>query len=144
MQLGMVGPGRMGASIVSRLLQEGHQCVVFDMKPESVKDLASNGATGAASLDDFMAKLKPPRAVWLMVPAALEVTLQERAAQMQPGDIVIDGGNSYYGPAAPSAPWFVPSTACIQTARASSCFPSHSHCLRLAQLGPCVLSRQLT
>ena len=97
MQLGMIGLGRMGASMVSRLLQGGHQCVVFDMKPESVKDLASKGATGAASLDDFMAKLKPPHAVWLMVPAAaVEVTVQDLAAQMQQGDIVIDGGNSYY------------------------------------------------
>jgi 6-phosphogluconate dehydrogenase len=97
MQLGMIGLGRMGASMVSRLLQGGHECVVFDMKPDSVKDLASKGATGAASLDDFMAKLKPPRAVWLMVPAAaVEVTVHDLAGQMQPGDIVIDGGNSYY------------------------------------------------
>src|ERR1035438_147572 len=97
MQLGMIGLGKMGASMVSRLLQGGHECVVFDMKPDSVKDLASKGATGAASLDDFMAKLKPPRAVWLMVPAAaIEVTAQDLAARMQPGDIVIDGGNSYY------------------------------------------------
>ena len=97
MQLGMIGLGRMGASMVSRLLQGGHQCVVFDMKPESVKDLVSKGATGAASLDDFIAKLEPPRAVWLMVPAAaVEVTVQDLAGQMQPGDIVIDGGNSYY------------------------------------------------
>ena len=65
MQLGMIGLGRMGASMVSRLLQGGHQCVVFDMKPESVKDLVSKGATGAASLDDFIAKLEPPRAVWI-------------------------------------------------------------------------------
>ena len=62
MQLGMIGLGKMGASMVSRLLQGGHECVVFDMKPESVADLARKGATGAASLDDFMAKLKPPRA----------------------------------------------------------------------------------
>ena len=97
MQLGMIGLGRMGASMVSRLLQGGHECVVFDMKPESVADLARKGATGAASLDDFMAKLKPPRAVWLMVPAAtVEVTVQDLAGQMQQGDIVIDGGNSYY------------------------------------------------
>jgi 6-phosphogluconate dehydrogenase len=97
MQLGMIGLGRMGASMASRLLQGGHECVVFDMKPDSVKDLASKGATGAASLDDFMAKLKPPRAVWLMVPAAaVEVTVHDLAGQMQQGDIVIDGGNSYY------------------------------------------------
>jgi len=97
MQLGMIGLGRMGASMVSRLLQGGHECVVFDMKPDSVKGLANKGATGAASLEDFMGKLKPPRAVWLMVPAAaVEVTVQDLAAQMQQGDIVIDGGNSYY------------------------------------------------
>jgi 6-phosphogluconate dehydrogenase len=97
MQLGMIGLGRMGASMVIRLLQGGHECVVFDMKPDSVKDLASKGATGAASLEDFMAKLKPPRAVWLMVPAAaVEVTVQDLAARLQQGDIVIDGGNSYY------------------------------------------------
>jgi 6-phosphogluconate dehydrogenase len=97
MQLGMIGLGRMGASMVSRLLQGGHQCVVFDMKPDSVKDLARKGATGAASLDDLLAKLKPPRAVWLMVPAAaVEVTVQDLAARMQQGDVVIDGGNSYY------------------------------------------------
>jgi len=93
----MIGLGRMGASMVSRLLQGGHQCVVFDMKPDSVEDLASKGATGAASLEDLMAKLKPPRAVWLMVPAAaVEVTVQDLAARLQQGDIVIDGGNSYY------------------------------------------------
>ena len=97
MQLGMIGLGRMGASMVSRLLQGGHECVVFDMKPDSVKDLASKGATGAASLEDFMAKLKPPRAVWLMVPAAaVEATVGDVAGQMRQGDIVIDGGNSYY------------------------------------------------
>jgi 6-phosphogluconate dehydrogenase len=97
MQLGMIGLGRMGASMASRLLQGGHECVVFDMKPDSVKDLAGKGATGAASLDDFMAKLKPPRAVWLMVPAAaVEVTVHDLAGQMQQGDTVIDGGNSYY------------------------------------------------
>jgi 6-phosphogluconate dehydrogenase len=97
MQLGMIGLGRMGASMVSRLLQGGHECVVFDSNPDSVKDLANKGATGAASLDDFMAKLKPPRAVWLMVPAAaVEATVRDLAGQMQQGDIVIDGGNSYY------------------------------------------------
>ncbi|MEO8594264.1 MAG: phosphogluconate dehydrogenase (NAD(+)-dependent, decarboxylating) [Candidatus Solibacter sp.] len=97
MQLGMVGLGRMGASMVSRLLQGGHECVVFDTKPDSVKDLASNGATGAASLDDFIARLKPPRVVWLMVPAAaVEATVHDLAGRMQQGDIVIDGGNSYY------------------------------------------------
>ena len=97
MQLGMIDLGRMGASMVSRLLQGGHECVVFDSNPDSVKDLANKGATGAASLDDFMARLKPPRAVWLMVPAAaVEVTVHDLTGQMQQGDTVIDGGNSYY------------------------------------------------
>ena len=97
MQLGMIGLGRMGASMVTRLLRGGHQCVVFDMKPDSVKELAGKGATGAASLDDFIAKLNPPRAVWLMVPAAaVEATLRDVAGKMQQGDIIIDGGNSYY------------------------------------------------
>ena len=97
MQLGMIGLGRMGANMVSRLLQGGHECVVFDMKPDSVEDLASKGATGAASLDEFMAKLKPPRAIWLMVPAAaVELTVHDLAGQMQQGDTIIDGGNSYY------------------------------------------------
>ena len=83
--------------MVNRLLQGGHECVVLDMNPDSVKDVAYKGATGAASLEDFMAKLKPPRAVWLMVPAAaVEVTVKDLAAQLQQGDIVIDGGNSYY------------------------------------------------
>jgi 6-phosphogluconate dehydrogenase len=97
MQLGMIGLGRMGASMVSRLLKGGHQCVVFDTKPDSVKELAGKGATEATSIDDFLAKLKPPRAVWLMVPAAaVEATLRDVAGKMQQGDIIIDGGNSYY------------------------------------------------
>jgi len=97
MQLGMIGLGRMGASMVTRLLQGGHECVVFDVKPENVRDVVNKGATGAASLDDLLARLKPPRAVWLMVPAAaVEATLRDLADQMQHGDIVIDGGNSYY------------------------------------------------
>ncbi|MGH9325567.1 MAG: phosphogluconate dehydrogenase (NAD(+)-dependent, decarboxylating) [Terriglobia bacterium] len=97
MQLGMIGLGRMGASMVSRLLKSGHQCVVFDTKPASVNELASKGAIGAASLGDFMAKLKPPRAVWLMVPAAMvEATLHDVSGRMQKGDIIIDGGNSHY------------------------------------------------
>lgn len=93
----MIGLGRMGANMVSRLLHGGHECVVFDSKRESIEELAGKGATGAASLDDFITKLKPPRAVWLMVPAgAVEATLRELAGKMQPGDIIIDGGNSYY------------------------------------------------
>ena len=97
MQLGMIGLGRMGASMVTRLMRGGHECVVFDTKPESVKELVGKGATGAISLDDFIAKLKPPRAVWLMVPSAVVAsTLDDLAGRMQQGDTVIDGGNSHY------------------------------------------------
>jgi 6-phosphogluconate dehydrogenase len=71
MQLGMIGLGRMGASMVTRIMRGGHEGVVFDTRPESVQELVTKGAAGATSLDDFIAKLKPPRAVWLMVPAAV-------------------------------------------------------------------------
>ena len=97
MQLGMIGLGRMGANMVQRLRHGGHDCVVFDVNSSSVGKLVSEGATGAASLDDFVAKLKPPRAAWLMVPAAaVDKTLQDLAVHLQPGDTIIDGGNSYY------------------------------------------------
>jgi 6-phosphogluconate dehydrogenase len=97
MQLGMVGLGRMGANMVRRLLRGGHECVVFDRDPANVKRLAGEGATGATSSDDFVAKLKPPRAAWLMVPAAaVEGTLTDLAGRLQKGDTIIDGGNSYY------------------------------------------------
>jgi 6-phosphogluconate dehydrogenase len=97
MQLGMIGLGRMGANMVRRLMRGGHRCVVCDQNPENVEKLAGEGATGAATLDDFLKALQPPRAVWLMVPAAaVDGTLAELSARMQSGDIVIDGGNSYY------------------------------------------------
>jgi len=97
MQLGMIGLGRMGANMVRRLLQGKHECVVYDVRPASVTELTQAGAIGAASLDEFVAKLKPPRAAWLMVPAAItDQTLADLAARMQPGDIIIDGGNSHY------------------------------------------------
>jgi len=97
MQLGMVGLGRMGANMVQRLRHSGHDCVVFDVNSANVSKLASEGATGADSLQDFVAKLKPPRAAWLMVPAAVvDKTLEDLAAYMESGDTVIDGGNSYY------------------------------------------------
>jgi 6-phosphogluconate dehydrogenase len=97
MQLGMVGLGRMGANMVRRLLKGGHECVVFDRDPANVKRLAGEGATPATSPDDFVAKLKPPRAAWLMVPAAaVEGTLTDLAGRLQKGDTIIDGGNSYY------------------------------------------------
>jgi 6-phosphogluconate dehydrogenase len=97
-QLGMVGLGRMGANMVRRLMRGGHECVVFDLSPDSVKQLASEGATGASSLEDLLAKLTPPRAVWIMVPAGdpTEQTVLTLAGRMEPGDILIDGGNSYY------------------------------------------------
>jgi 6-phosphogluconate dehydrogenase len=97
MQLGMIGLGRMGANMVLRLLRAGHQCVVYDLSAEAVRGLAAQGAVGGASLDDFVAKLTPPRAAWIMVPAAVvDRTLQDLSARLQPGDIIIDGGNSYY------------------------------------------------
>jgi 6-phosphogluconate dehydrogenase len=97
MQIGMIGLGRMGANMVRRLLRGGHQCVVFDKNQANVKSLEKEGVTGASSLEDFVSKLKPPRAAWLMVPAAaVDDTLRSLGAQMQKGDIIVDGGNSYY------------------------------------------------
>ncbi len=97
MQLGMIGLGRMGANMVRRLMRGGHQCVVWDQNQDNVGRLAKEGATGGDSLDDFLKKLVPPRAVWLMVPAAVvDATLADLSVRMQPGDIIIDGGNSYY------------------------------------------------
>jgi 6-phosphogluconate dehydrogenase len=97
MQLGMIGLGRMGANMVRRLMKAGHECVVFDMNPGNVAQLGKDGAVGSSSLDEFINKLKPPRAVWLMVPAAVvDQTLEQLASRMQKGDIIIDGGNSYY------------------------------------------------
>ena len=97
MQLGMIGLGRMGANMVRRLLRGAHECVVFDSNPDNVTDLGQEGAAGTASLEDFVAKLKPPRAAWLMVPAAaVDGTLDGLAAKLQKDDIVIDGGNSHY------------------------------------------------
>ncbi len=97
MQLGMIGLGRMGANMVSRLLRGGHQCVVFDMNPTAVQTLANEGAVGTASLDEFVARLTPPRVAWVMVPAAVvDQTISDLAARLQRDDIVIDGGNSYY------------------------------------------------
>ncbi len=97
MQLGMIGLGRMGANMVRRLLHGGHDCVVYDRDPANVKQLEAERATGAASLDDFVRKLKSPRAIWLMIPAAVvDSTLQELTRRLQKDDIIIDGGNSYY------------------------------------------------
>src|SRR5215470_17567487 len=97
MELGMVGLGRMGTNLVRRLLRGGHQCVVFDLNPAAVDRLRAERAVGAASLDDLAAKLTPPRAAWVMVPAAVTgQTVAELAERLEPGDVVIDGGNSYY------------------------------------------------
>lgn len=97
MQLGMIGLGRMGANMVRRLMKGGHECVAFDMSQASVQALAKEGATGAGSLDDFISKLKQPRAIWLMVPAAVvDSTLAQLLPKLAKDDILIDGGNSYY------------------------------------------------
>jgi 6-phosphogluconate dehydrogenase len=97
MQLGMIGLGRMGANMVRRLIKDGHQCVVFDRSPDAVKDLVKEKAVGAASLADLAKKLNKPRAVWLMVPAAaVDGTIADLSPLLEGGDILIDGGNSYY------------------------------------------------
>jgi len=93
----MVGLGRMGANMVRRLLKEGHQCVVFDMSAAAVTELAKENAIGAASLSDLVKKLEKPRAVWLMVPAAVvDKAIADIVPALEPDDILIDGGNSYY------------------------------------------------
>ena len=97
MQLGMVGLGRMGANMVKRLMKGGHDCVVYDHSPAAVDALAKAGATPSSSLQDMVTKLNAPRAVWLMVPAGVvDKTVDELKGYLQPGDIIIDGGNSYY------------------------------------------------
>jgi 6-phosphogluconate dehydrogenase len=97
MQLGMIGLGRMGANMARRVIRKGHECVVFDMSPKAIGELVKENAVGAASLRGLVAKLTPPRAVWLMVPAAVvDRTIAELVPLLQPGDILIDGGNSYY------------------------------------------------
>src|SRR5690349_1849095 len=97
MQLGMVGLGRMGANIVRRLMRDGHECVVYDVSADAVAELAAEGATATTSLEEFIAALEPPRAAWVMIPAAITGRIVDQLALlMEPGDIVIDGGNSYY------------------------------------------------
>ncbi len=98
MQLGMIGLGRMGANMVRRLMKGGHQCVVFDLNPDNVKQVAGEGAAGASSVEDFLGKMAKPRAVWVMVPAGdpTEQTVMGLAQKMDKGDIIIDGGNSYF------------------------------------------------
>src|SRR5271156_6179406 len=97
MQLGMIGLGRMGANMVRRLLRGGHECVVFDMSPKVVGELVAEKATGSATIQEFVGKLQKPRAVWLMVPAAVvDKTIATLLPHLEAGDILIDGGNSYY------------------------------------------------
>lgn len=97
MQIGMIGLGRMGANMVRRLLRDGHECVVYDINPTAVATIAKEGAVAAASMEEFVQKLQKPRSAWLMLPAAITGQNVERLAElMEPGDILIDGGNSNY------------------------------------------------
>src|SRR5271169_7065262 len=97
MQLGMVGLGRMGANMVRRLIRAGHNCTVYDRSPQVVQELVADKAVGASSIKDFVSKLQKPRAVWLMIPAAfVDSTIAEIVPHLEAGDILIDGGNSYY------------------------------------------------
>ena len=98
MQLGMVGLGRMGGNIVRRLMRHGHPCVVFDQNPAAVESLAKEGASGGRDLDGLVAKLEKPRAVWVMLPAGeiTERTVTRLSELLERGDIIIDGGNSFY------------------------------------------------
>jgi 6-phosphogluconate dehydrogenase len=97
MQLGMIGLGRMGANMVRRLLKGGHKCVVFDRGPKAVKELGKEGAVGTSSLQDLIKKLEKPRAIWLMIPAAVvDNAIGDLLPHLEKGDILIDGGNSYY------------------------------------------------
>ncbi|HLI31135.1 MAG TPA: decarboxylating 6-phosphogluconate dehydrogenase [Solirubrobacteraceae bacterium] len=98
MQLGMVGLGRMGSNLVRRLMRAGHECVVYDVSAEAVQALSAEGATGVSSLEQLVQTLQPPRAAWVMVPAGdiTEQTIEQLARHMQAGDVLIDGGNTYY------------------------------------------------
>jgi 6-phosphogluconate dehydrogenase len=98
MQLGMVGLGKMGGNMVRRLMRGGHECVVTDLNPQNVQELGKEGATGSSSLDDFISKLEKPRTAWVMVPAGdpTEQTVMALARKFESGDIIIDGGNSYF------------------------------------------------
>lgn len=109
MQIGMVGLGRMGANMVRRLLKDGHDCVVFDVNPDNVSALVKEGATGAGSAEDLVSKLTQPRAVWLMLPAAITPKIaRDFASRLEAGDAIIDGGNSFYRDAIDLAAEFAP------------------------------------
>src|SRR5262249_45464496 len=97
MQLGMIGLGRMGANMVRRLIKNGHQCVVYDRSAQAVSDLVKENAVGASSLADLVKQLQKPRAIWLMVPAAVvDQSIADLLPLLEAGDVLIDGGNSYY------------------------------------------------
>lgn len=97
MQMGMIGLGRMGANMVRRLTRGGHTCVAYDAQAHAVTALSGENVQGSATLDDFVARLSLPRTVWLMVPAAaVDATLDELLSRLSPGDVIVDGGNSYY------------------------------------------------
>ena len=97
MQLGMIGLGRMGANMVRRLLRGGHECIAYDHAADAVRGIAAEGARGAASLRELVTALKPPRAIWLMVPAhVVDAVIADLKPLLGAGDIVIDGGNSHY------------------------------------------------
>ena len=97
MQLGMIGLGRMGSTMAQRLMKDGHECVVYDIHAQAIETLVNEGAIGAASLGDFVSRLSKPRAVWLMIPAAfVDQELAALVPLLEAGDILIDGGNSYY------------------------------------------------
>src|SRR3984957_15289409 len=97
MQIGMIGLGRMGANMVERLMRAGHEAVVYARRPEAMADLVSKGAKGTSTIESFVKSLSKPRAVWLMVPAAtVDAVIAQVKPFMEPGDIIIDGGNSYY------------------------------------------------
>src|SRR5919112_2100016 len=98
MQIGMIGLGRMGGNMVRRLLRGGHECVVYDRNPDVTAAFVAEGATGAATLDEFVAQLQPPRTAWLMVPAGdpTEGLVRELGGRMEKGDTIVDGGNSYF------------------------------------------------
>src|SRR5688500_1725846 len=97
MELGMIGLGRMGSNLVKRLLRAGHECVVYDIKPQAVDTAAQSGAIGATTLQEFMQKMNKPRAIWLMLPAAVvDSTLETLIPLLEQDDVVIDGGNSHY------------------------------------------------